>query len=401
MRNHKNTFLLAMWAKLRYIQDMTKKKVMNTILVYTFAILIGGLALLIKLLLSPTIDQTSAPLIFLPAIILSAWYGGFYPGIVTTIITALEMDYFILPPYHFLMFTQLIPILQIVLYIIEGGFISFFIDIGKRKHNVKEYRRREKEQHEKLLELEQKYAKAQEEIHSRDEFLSIASHELKTPLTSMLLQIQTALHNIRSVSLAQFSVEHLLKMLESAENQTKRLSRMINDLLNVSLITTGKMELEVEELDLSEIVKNVVEDFAQRLEKDHYEVLVQADKPVIGEWDKVRIEQAISNLLSNAIKYGRKKPIEITVAKKDTMARVIMKDQGIGISSQDLKRIFALFQRAVSANDYKGLGVGLYITNQIVRAHGGKISVSSKEGKGSTFLIELPVKKQEEKLFNL
>lgn len=380
---------------------MSQKKIINTILVYSFAVLIGGLALLIKLLLNPTIGQTSAPLIFLPAIILSAWYGGFYPGVVTTVITALEMDYFFLPPYHFLAFMQFLPMFQIVLYILEGGFISFFIDIGKRRNNTKEYRRREKEQNEKLLELERKYAKAQEEIQSRDEFLSIASHELKTPLTSMLLQIQTALHNIRSVSLAQFSVEHLLKMLESAENQTKRLSRMINDLLNVSLITTGKMELEVEELDLSEIVKNVVEDFAQRLEKDHYEVIVHAEKPVVGEWDKVRIEQAISNLLSNAIKYGRKKPIEITVTRKDAMARLLMKDQGIGISSQDLKRIFALFQRAVSANDYKGLGVGLYITNQIVRAHGGKISVSSKEGKGSTFLIELPVKKQEEKLFNL
>lgn len=390
-----------MFTKLRYIQDMSQKKIINIIIVYTFAILVSGLALLIKLILNPTIGQTSTPLVFLPAIIISAWYGGFYPGIVTTIITALEMDYFFIPPYHFLTFMQFLPMFQIALYILEGGFISFFIDIGKRKHNVKEYQRREKEQNEKLLELERKYARAQEEIHSRDEFLSIASHELKTPLTSMLLQIQTALHNIRSVSLAQFSVEHLLKMLESAENQTKRLSRMINDLLNVSLITTGKMELEVEELDLSEVVKNVVEDFSQRLEKDHYEVITQADKPVIGEWDKVRIEQAISNLLSNAIKYGRKKPIEITVTQKDTMARVIMKDQGIGISSQDLKRIFALFQRAVSANDYKGLGVGLYITNQIVRAHGGKISVSSKEGKGSTFLIELPLKKHEEKLFNL
>ncbi|HSW96243.1 MAG TPA: HAMP domain-containing sensor histidine kinase [Candidatus Saccharimonadales bacterium] len=380
---------------------MPRQKIISSILTYFFSVLIAVVALFITLLVDPSIGKTTATLIFLPAIIISAWYGGFYPGAVTTIIAAIEMDYFFLPSYNLFTFTQFIPMLQIVLFIVEGFFVSFFIDIGKRRDNIKDYRRREKEQAERFLELENKYAQAQEEIQSRDEFLSVASHELKTPLTSMLLQIQTALHNIRSVSLAQFSVEHLLKMLESAENQTKRLSRMINDLLNVSLITTGKMDLELEELDLEEVVKNVLEDFSQKLEKENYEVIIHTTEPVIGQWDKVRIEQAISNLISNAIKYGRRKPIEITLAKRETMGRLVMKDQGIGIPATDAKRIFALFQRAVSPNDYKGLGVGLYITNQIIKAHGGKISVSSKEGKGSTFTIELPLKKSsEEKLFS-
>lgn len=376
----------------------TKHTIVNGILTYCFAIFIAVLALPVTLLVDPSIGKTTSTLFFLPAIILSAWYGGFYTGIVTTMITVVEMNYFFLPPHSsFAALLQFIPLLQSSLFILEGIFISFFIDIGKRRDNIKDYRRREKEQSERLQELENKYAKAQEEIQSRDEFLSVASHELKTPLTSMLLQIQTALHNIRTVSLAQFSVEHLLKMLESAENQTKRLSRMINDLLNVSLITTGKMDLELEELDLVETVRNVLEDFSQKLEKEHYEVVFHAEKHIIGRWDKVRIEQAISNLISNAIKYGRKKPIEITVVKRDGVGRVIMKDHGIGIPTNELKRIFALFQRAVSPNDYKGLGVGLYITNQIIKAHGGKLSVTSKEDKGSTFTIDLPLEKDSEK----
>ncbi|HSW88160.1 MAG TPA: HAMP domain-containing sensor histidine kinase [Candidatus Saccharimonadales bacterium] len=393
--------ILAKLDELGYIESMPVQKIISGILTYFFAVLIAVIALFITLLVDPAIGKTTATLIFLPAIIISAWYGGFYPGVVTTIIAAIEMDYFFLPSYNVFTFTQFVPMIQIVLFILEGFCISFFIDIGKRRDNIKEYRRREKEQAERFLALENKYAQAQEEIQSRDEFLSVASHELKTPLTSMLLQIQTALHNIRSVSLAQFSVEHLLKMLESAENQTKRLSRMINDLLNVSLITTGKMDLELEELDLEEVVKNVLEDFSQKLEKENYEVTLEAAEPVVGQWDKVRIEQAISNLISNAIKYGRKKPIEITLSKRETMGRLVMKDQGIGIPASEAKRIFALFQRAVSPNDYKGLGVGLYITNQIIKAHGGKISVSSKEGKGSTFTLELPLKKSpEEKLFS-
>ncbi len=396
-----NNHILAKFGQLQYIESMPKQKIISSILTYLFSVLIAIVALLITLIVDPSIGKTTSTLIFLPAIIISAWYGGFYPGVATTIVTALEMDYFFLPSYNLFTFTQFIPMLQIVLFIVEGFFISFFIDIGKRRDNVKDYRKREKEQAERLLELENKYAQAQEEIQSRDEFLSVASHELKTPLTSMLLQIQTALHNIRSVSLAQFSVEHLLKMLESAENQTKRLSRMINDLLNVSLITTGKMDLELEELDLEEIVRNVLEDFSQKLEKENYEIVVHVIEPVIGQWDKVRIEQAISNLISNAIKYGRRKPIDITISKRETMGRLIMKDQGIGIPATELKRIFALFQRAVSSNDYKGLGVGLYITNQIIKAHGGKISVTSREGKGSTFTIDLPLKgATEEKLFS-
>lgn len=381
---------------------MPKKKLLNYSLITIFAVLVPILSLLITLLLTSSLGATTPYLIFFPAIILSAWYGGLYAGIVTSLISILEIDYFFLMPYQSLLIGHIVPVIQSLLFVIEGFFVSFFIDKGKRHSSVTIHRKKEKEYLETIANLEQNYQIAQEAIQSRDEFLSIASHELKTPLTSMLLQIQTALHNIRSVSLAQFSVEHLLKMLESAENQTKRLSRMINDLLNVSLITTGKMDLELEEVDLSELVKEVVNDFEEKIKKENYIVKVIVDTPIIGQWDKVRIEQALSNLISNAIKYGKGKPILVTVSKQNNLGKIIVKDEGIGIPHKDQNRVFALFQRAVSGNDYKGLGVGLYITYQIIKAHGGTISLQSNEGKGATFTIELPLEKQaeEEKLLH-
>src|SRR5262249_7933662 len=150
--------------------------------------------------------------------------------------------------------------------------------------------------------------------------LSIASHELKTPLSAMLLQIQTALYNIRNVSLANFSVEKLLKMLQSTEQQTKRLSKMINDLLNISLITTDRFDLEKEKIDLSQLTKDVVERFAERAEREGSPIRLQTEKKVIGNWDKLRIEQAVTNLITNAMKYGDNKPITVNVGNINGMA---------------------------------------------------------------------------------
>ncbi len=182
-------------------------------------------------------------------------------------------------------------------------------------------------------------------------------------------------------------------MLESAEGQTHRLSKMINDLLNVSLITTRKLELEKEVVDLSDLTKKVIDDFSERLKKEGYVVKTDLQKVVKGRFDKVRMEQAVTNLISNAIKYGNKKPIEVKVTGTDDSAKIIVIDHGIGIASDQKEKIFELFERAVPTGRYKGLGIGLYITDQIVKAHAGKLKVETAENEGSTFVIELPLKK--------
>ncbi len=340
------------------------------------------------------LDSMTLSLLFFLAIAFNSWRSGSRTGILSTFFAAIMINYlFLIPgnPFHLSYATVF---LQFFLFFIEGILLSLLISSKRHEDTIFGYLRREREYKKKILEIETKNASYAKEIHSRDEFLSIASHELKTPLTSMLLQTQTALHNIRSVSLANFSIENLMRMLESVEHQTKRLSKMINDLLSVSLITTGNLQLEREEMDLDQVVQEVLIDFSPRIERENYKVIYTVHEPIVGYWDRLRIEQAISNFLSNAIKYGEREPIEIRIKKRGNQAEFLIKDNGIGISKEKQKKIFELFERGVSSEDYKGLGVGLHIALEIAKAHGGTIVVSSKPGNGSVFIMKLPLHMQ-------
>ena len=277
--------------------------------------------------------------------------------------------------------------------VVGGGFISSLMDLMRQSRIINAYQAKEREYARQFVQLDKDISAARREIRARDEFLSLASHELKTPLTTMLLKLHNMLHTVKNVSLANFSVPALMKVLENAQQQTRRLSNMINDLLNISLITTGRLKLEKEDADLSSIVKTVLENFSELLKDEKYKVKVDSRKKIVGRWDKNRIEQAITNLLSNAIKYGRGQPIEIKLENSGNMARFIIHDHGIGIPKDDQKILFEKYFRSLTAADYKkGLGVGLYITYQIINAHKGNIRVLSKAGKGSTFIVDLPLR---------
>jgi len=331
-------------------------------------------------------------LLFLPTITFSAWYGGFVVGFITTIVSSFvitAMVYY--PPNHPLLITNLTLFIEMFLFLFVGIFISYIIHISKQQDKITDYQRRLRQSHHVIETLEKNFDTAQTEIKARDQFLAISSHELKTPVTSMLLQVQTAIHNIRNVSLANFSVATLLKMLEDTEQQSKRLSKMVNDLLDLSLITTGKIDLEIEETNITDIVKAVAERMSNRL-PDKKLLTVQIKQPVIAYCDKLRIEQAIINLVTNAIKYGSNKPITMGVTNNADHVNIIVSDNGIGIPTDQQKRIYNLFERAVTSRNYQGLGVGLYITYQIVKAHNGRIHLQSQPNKGSTFTIELPHK---------
>jgi signal transduction histidine kinase len=338
------------------------------------------------------LDTSSVYLIFVIGITLNAWLGGLKTGLIVTAVSTISSIIFFLILSDSDPSLYLISILNICLFTILGILISFIIEKFKHTDEVAEYRIKNNE-YKKLLErIEIEVGKMKEEIRLRDEFLSIASHELKTPLTTMLLKIQMLLHNIHSVSLANFSVENLLKQLETAEDQTKRLSRMITDLLNVSLITTGRLNLELAQENLTEIVAEVSNEFAEKLAKEGYELVVHLDEPIEMSLDRIRISQVMTNLISNAIRYGNGKPIEITVKKKNGNACIMIKDQGLGIEEEAQSKIFQLFERGNHKHDIKGLGVGLYISNQIVKAHGGTITVSSSVDRGSTFTVALPIR---------
>jgi PAS domain S-box-containing protein len=235
-------------------------------------------------------------------------------------------------------------------------------------------------------------ASLREAIAARDEFLSLASHELKTPLTSIRLSGQMMQRfSARAHDAATFEVK-TATFLDQIDKQTQRISKLVDDMLDISRIRTGRLRINKEEFDLAEMARDLVE----RMREEFLAAIgavpeVNAEGPAIGTWDKFRIEQVLINLLTNALRYGRGKPIAIRVRGLGPAARLEVRDRGIGIDRKNMEIIFERFERGgVSAKEISGLGLGLYITKQIVVAHGGRIWVESTPGEGSTFFVELP-----------
>lgn len=235
-----------------------------------------------------------------------------------------------------------------------------------------------------LEEIERRQNDALEAIRVRDEFMSIASHELKTPLTALGLQVQSLLRKGESMP------EDTRKRVQAIVRHLVRLEHLIGNLLDVSRIASGRLTLERSEVDLAALVREVAARFEDEAKRAGGNIEVTAGEPVLGDWDSFRLEQVVTNLLSNALKYGGAKPISVVVEGDATRARLRVRDQGIGIAAEDVERIFGRYERAVSGRHYGGLGLGLYITHQIVHAHGGTIGVESTPGEGACFTVELP-----------
>jgi PAS domain S-box-containing protein len=227
-------------------------------------------------------------------------------------------------------------------------------------------------------------------ISIRDEFLSIASHELKTPLTPLQLQIEGFQRLSKRGELARLPDETLVRMLDVSASQVGTLSRLVDQLLDVSRIKAGRISMERAEMDLAALVRKVVALFHTNLTLGKIETTLDLPERLSGQWDAARLQQVVMNLIDNAIKYGRGRPIRIALKETGGAAELTIEDQGIGISADNQKRIFRRFERAVSTGNYSGMGLGLYITRQIVDLHGGEISVRSSPGKGSTFTLRLP-----------
>ena len=239
------------------------------------------------------------------------------------------------------------------------------------------------------------YLKAQTAIMARDEFLSIASHELKTPLTPLKIQTQSLM---RSLSLGTLKEDKALKMLTSSDRQIGRLSRLIDDLLDISRIGMGKLSLSFERFDLTELLTEVLERFSGQVTNANCEVILHNTLPIQVQWDRFRIEQVVINLLTNAIKYGAGQKIEIRTELVGQEVFFSFQDHGIGIAKEDQARVFGRFERAVSGSHFGGLGLGLYIVTQILNSHRGRIELESELGHGSTFKVTLPVEVEHEKV---
>jgi signal transduction histidine kinase len=229
------------------------------------------------------------------------------------------------------------------------------------------------------------YRQAKEAILARDEFLSVASHELNTPLATLTLQMDDLLRPGHGRG-GDPEDAALLR----ARRQLDRLARLVGNLLDISRISARRLPLTPIEMDLAAVTREATEQFGPELERSGSSLRLATEAPVLGRWDPLRIAQVVTNLMSNACKYGAGKPIEVKVERVGERAVLTVRDHGIGIEPDHLDRIFEVFARAAPSRHYGGLGLGLYITRQVVEAHGGVIRVESTLGAGATFTVELP-----------
>ncbi|WP_052518775.1 ATP-binding protein [Archangium violaceum] len=234
------------------------------------------------------------------------------------------------------------------------------------------------------------YRQSQEAVRLREDFLSVASHELHTPLTPLRLHLQT-LQRALATRGDGAGTGRLMTKVDKALAQERRLSQLVDDLLDVSRLTSGRLRLRLEQVDLVELTRDLAERFSEQARAADCTLRVTTAGATTGRWDRMRLEQVLTNLITNALKYGVGHPVELHVTSAGGRARWSIRDHGIGIAPEDLERIFGRFERAVSTRQYGGLGLGLYISREIARAFGGDIHVESRPGAGAVFTLELPL----------
>lgn len=275
--------------------------------------------------------------------------------------------------------------------------VGTFVDLFRKDRRIAEQAAalREADRHERELELAELRLvnerrlrdAAREAVHARDEFLSIASHELRTPIMTLQLRLESLTR-----ALDQPGAEVARReMVSSALRQSTRLLALVDKMLDVSRISTGRLTLQREPFDLGDTVRDIADRFREAADRAGCALEVDVPGPVAVEWDRLRIEQVLSNLLGNALAHAPRAPVKISVRSDGVTAWFEVRDHGDGIAPEDIERVFGQFERAVSPRHYGGLGMGLFIAQQIALAHGGIITADSTQGAGATFTVALPV----------
>ncbi|WP_010487999.1 hybrid sensor histidine kinase/response regulator [Pseudomonas sp. S9] len=273
--------------------------------------------------------------------------------------------------------------------------VAVFADLDRQRQainiQVKALEKSRREQETLLNELRSTQEELKLAVRMRDDFMSIVSHELHTPLNGLILDTQLRKMHLENGNMQAFTPERLEAMNSRDERQITSLIRLIEDILDVSRIRTGKLSIRPGEVDLGVLAEQVLERYSAQLAESGCTLSTEIATGVVGCWDAFRVEQVMINLLTNAMRYGAKQPISVRVLADNQLAYLQVQDHGVGISEQDQQRIFEQFERVNANQSAQGLGLGLFITEQIVTAHQGRIKVESAQGQGSTFTVALPL----------
>ncbi|CAN5749512.1 hybrid sensor histidine kinase/response regulator [soil metagenome] len=281
--------------------------------------------------------------------------------------------------------------------------VNVFVDLHQHRKALKHERDALAAAHHQTEELVRQLQAAQCElqraVRMRDDFMSMVSHELRTPLNTLYLETQVRKLHLTKGNLAPFEPAKLPAMIERDQRQIQNMVRLIDDMLDVTRMRSGALSIQPKPFDLSAMAGRVVESLGQQAEAVGSTITLHAAAPVHGNWDEFRIEQVLTNLLTNALRYGGGKPVRVDVGTlssdlpgAELQASMTVQDGGMGIAPEDQQRIFEQFERTDDSKKHAaGLGLGLYITRQIVRAHGGEIGVESAPGAGAVFRVTLPL----------
>jgi PAS domain S-box-containing protein len=269
------------------------------------------------------------------------------------------------------------------------GFVKITRDMSERK-KAAEQREQLRERELQLIQERELRAQVESAVHMRDTFLSILAHELRTPLTSLLGNAQLLLRRAQRDDTLSHRDQRTVQLIV---DQAARLNRMISLQLDISRLHAGQLRLECAPLDIGALARQVVDE-AQPMAGKHTVSYAGPDRPLLIDGDELRLMQVFQNLVQNAIKYSPAGgPVSVAVERRDGVARVAVSDKGIGIPRADLGELFQRFYRASNVDEraISGLGVGLYLVKQLVTLHDGTVEVESEEGRGSTFIITLPI----------
>lgn len=242
-----------------------------------------------------------------------------------------------------------------------------------------------------LGELRERILHLEAELRIRDEFIIAAAHELRNPISPLVLQVQRLRGAARDASEGAVPASWLHDQCELLAKRLGRFTSALNRILDISRLHSGRIDLVFEEgVDFAEVVREVAANFERELAASRSELTLELPTHVRGTWDRMRLEQIVSNLVSNAIRYGNSNPIRVSLSESAEFAELVVQDLGVGIAEHDLARIFERFERGTTRNR-AGFGVGLWIVRQLCEAMGGNVSVESSPGEGAQFCVVLPL----------